>query len=95
MIVTMTKSELEAILEDKIRYAFLNYMPDFSQNMQDSSEDKSEFVTKREVAKMLSCSTSTVDNYRRAGQLKPYYLGQKYKSVRFKRAEVLALLEKE
>lgn len=54
-----------------------------------------EFLSKRMVAKMLNCSTSTVDNWRRGGKLKPYYLGMRGKAVRFKRAEVLALLEKE
>jgi len=46
------------------------------------------YVSKREAARMLSCSQGTIDNFARAGKLKRSYLG---KSVRFERAQVLGL----
>jgi|GEM_PF-2738860 len=45
-------------------------------------------LTKKEAAALLSVSTSTVDNYARAGRLTRHYIG---KSVRFERREVLGL----
>ena len=46
------------------------------------------FLTKRQAAQKLGCSTSTIDNAARAGKLTRHYLG---KTVRFKLEEVLAL----
>lgn len=52
--------------------------------------EPSEFLTKKEAATLLSCSPSTIDNYRRSGILKRHYIGS---SVRFKRAELLSIVE--
>ena len=57
-----------------------------------TATNEPEFLTKKQVAKMLNCSCSTVDNYRRSGKLKPYYLGQKNSTVRFSKNEVLELI---
>lgn len=50
--------------------------------------DPDELLKKREAAKLLSCSTSTIDNYARAGILPRHYVGR---SVRFRRSDVLAI----
>lgn len=52
------------------------------------SGEAAPYVSKREAARLLSCSQSTIDNYARAGRLKRHYIG---KSVRFDRLEVLSL----
>lgn len=49
-----------------------------------------EFLTKRQAAQKLGCSTSTIDNAARAGKLTRHYLG---KTVRFRLEEVLALAQ--
>lgn len=49
------------------------------------------YINKRQAARLLSCSTSTIDNYARAGALTRHYIG---KAVRFDRQEVLALARK-
>ncbi len=51
---------------------------------------QNEFLNKKEAAKLASLSVSTIDNLRRAGELKPYDFGS---SVRFKRSELLEYLE--
>lgn len=52
-------------------------------------EPQPEYITKTEAAKLLKCSTATIDNYRRNGKLKRYnHLGQ---IVWFKRSEVLGV----
>lgn len=51
-------------------------------------QPQSPYVTKRQAAALLACSPGTIDNHARAGILARHYVGQ---SVRFARAEVLAL----
>lgn len=48
------------------------------------------FVSKKEAARLTGLCTSSIDNAARRGQLKRHYAG---KSVRFDRAEVLALVK--
>ena len=65
----------------------------FSKNPLTSMPKKSEpndYVTKKEAAKLLSCSVSTIDNYRRSGKLNRYNVGS---AVRFKRAEIISIIE--
>lgn len=50
--------------------------------------DPEQLLTKKEAAKLLKCSTSTIDNYRRAGVLVFTKLGR---SVKFRREDILAL----
>jgi len=45
-------------------------------------------VTKKEAARLLSCSQGTISNFARDGKLKRFYIG---KGVRFDRSEVLGL----
>jgi len=55
-------------------------------------DDPERLVSKKEAARLLNCSPSTIDNAARAGKLQRHYLG---KTVRFLRKEVLALAEPE
>jgi excisionase family DNA binding protein len=50
------------------------------------------FVSKKQAARLLSCSPSTIDNHARSGKLTRHYVGAK--SVRFDRQQVLALAQK-
>jgi excisionase family DNA binding protein len=51
-----------------------------------------EYLSKSKSARLLGVSTSTIDNYVRQGKLRKYpFTG---KTVRFKRAELLALITK-
>jgi excisionase family DNA binding protein len=47
------------------------------------------YVSKREAARLIGISVSSIDNARRDGRLKAYKIGAK--AVRFDRNEVLAL----
>ena len=53
-------------------------------------DDPKQLISKKEAAELLSCSQSTIDNYRRAGVLEALKLG---KAVRFRRGDVLAVAE--
>ena len=46
------------------------------------------YVSKRQAARLLDCSLSTIDNHARSGRLTRHYIG---KTVRFDRAQVLSL----
>lgn len=50
------------------------------------------FVSKKQAARLLSCSPSTIDNHARSGKLTRHYVGGK--SVRFDRQQVLSLAQK-
>ena len=54
--------------------------------------DPNEMIDKREAAKLLSVTTTTVDNYARAGKLQKHELGPR--AVRFRKIEVLDLVKK-
>lgn len=51
-------------------------------------DDPERLISKKEAARLLGCSQSTIDNYRRAGVLEAVKLG---KAVRFRRGDVLAV----
>jgi excisionase family DNA binding protein len=51
----------------------------------------SPFITKKEAAKLISVSPSTIDNAARAGRIKRHYIGS---AVRFDRTQVLSLAKK-
>lgn len=46
------------------------------------------YVSKKEAARLLMCSQSTIDNMARDGRLTRFYVG---KSVKFQREQVLSL----
>lgn len=48
------------------------------------------YVSKKEAARLLSCSPGTIDNMARAGRLARHYIGRK--AVRFERQQVLEVL---
>lgn len=49
------------------------------------------YVGKRQAARLLDCSTGTIDNHARAGRLTRHYVG---KSVKFDRQQVLGLAKR-
>lgn len=56
--------------------------------------EDSPFLTRKEAAKLLRCSTTTIDNYRRSGKLTRARLGgNQGRKVLFLRDEVLKLTE--
>jgi excisionase family DNA binding protein len=86
MILTnLSKEDLKSIIEKSVSAAIKEHLP---KDESKAGGNPDEFVTKKEAAELLKCSTSTIDNYRRAGKLTRYHLG---KSVKFKKEDVLAL----
>lgn len=88
LIVTMTKRELEMIIEERFRHCFLSIMPIVSES--DNQPESEQLLTKKQAAKLIGVCSSTIDNHARAGNLTRRYIG---KAVRFSRDEVLKLAQ--
>jgi excisionase family DNA binding protein len=82
--ITARLSSIEAILQE------LRKESNHAQRTEGTrpGEAVGHYVSKRQAARMLDCSPSTIDNHARAGRLTRYYVG---KAVRFDRAQVLSL----
>lgn len=94
IFTALTKQDLEALVIECVQICLKRH----SAMQQQSSLQKEPpgqageaYINKRQAARLLSCSTSTIDNFARAKQLTRHYLG---KAVRFDRQEVLALAHK-
>ena len=90
VVTTLSISELEAIISDCLKNELRRATPPprHTGNELPPGEAGSAFVSKRQAARLLSCSASTIDNHARAGSLTRHYVG---KAVRFDRQEVLSL----
>ena len=58
-----------------------------------AQDDEPEFLNRAEAAKMLRVTVQSIDNYAQRGTLRKYYPGGGRRPL-FKRAEILALLER-
>ena len=89
LLVSVSREELHTLLVDTVSSVFRRLDTiESSKTEQPPSPDQ--YLSKKEAAELLSCSTSTIDNHARAGRLTRYYVG---KIVRFRRDEVLALAQ--
>jgi len=86
------RNEFQQLLFDTakmaVRAALMEYEPRPAKPEGGPAENK--FLTKKQAAQKLGCSTSTIDNAARAGKLERHYVGR---SVRFRLEEVLALAQ--
>lgn len=88
VVTTLTRQDLEALVIDCMKVVVKHHLPEQKPAAQEPGPTREGLLTKKQAAELLACSTSTVDNYARAGKLKRHYIG---KSVRFRREEVLSL----
>lgn len=86
VLTSFNKAELENIVLDCLK-AFHEHKPE--PEPEPSREDMAQLLTKKEAARLLACSPSTIDSYRRAGVLKATMIGR---AVRFTRGEVLGFI---
>ncbi len=93
VLTTLTREDLHALIIDSVNACLRRHSAERPPRREvEPGEAGSAFVSKRQAAALLDCSTSTIGNYARAGKLKRHYIGGK--SVRFDRNEVLALAER-
>jgi len=86
VLTTYDRAELENIVLDCLK-AFHESKPQ-PQPAPTPPDEPDRLINKKEAARLLGCSQSTIDNYRRAGVLEAVKLG---KAVRFRRGDVLAV----
>lgn len=86
VLTTYDRSELENIVLDCLK-AFHKHNPQPQPAPSPLQDDPDRLIGKKEAARLLGCSQSTIDNYRRAGVLQATKLG---KAVRFRRGDVLS-----
>lgn len=89
-IIQMTPEDLE----NAVYRAVERLRGDITTSAKKAAETPPEYVTKKEAARLLSCSVSTIDNYRRDGKIQKYNVGKGSGGVRFKRSEILELAKK-
>jgi len=85
-LVLVPKEELAQLIDEAIRNCLQDFLP--TQAEVPTIVDAEQLLTKKQAAKLLGVSPSTIDNHARAGRLPRRYIG---KSVRFSREEVLQL----
>ena len=90
-LVITTEQDLEAIFDRRLELAFKRFTTEPTKREDASGQAGEAFVSKRQAARLLSCSPSTIDNHARAGQLTRHYVG---KAVRFDRQQVLGLAKR-
>lgn len=88
ILTTLTADELRYLVVDAVEHTIKN----MAKNPAPAQPaDAPPYVSKREAARLIGVCPSTIDNAARAGKIKRHYVG---KSVRFERAQVLALAKK-
>lgn len=89
VLTTYDRAELENIVLDCLK-AYHQHNPQPQPAPPTPTDDPERLISKKEAARLLGCSQSTIDNYRRAGVLEAVKLG---KAVRFRRGDVLAVVQ--
>ncbi len=90
IFTALTKQDLEALVIDCVQACLKRHYATQHTTQRDEPPGQAgeAYVNKRQAARLLSCSVSTIDNFARAKQLTRHYIG---KAVRFDRQEVLSL----
>ncbi len=89
LVFSMTRRELETLVIDCVKVCLTTSAP--PPRHEDAPSEDGRLISKKSAAHLLSCSNGTIDNFRRSGRLRPFYVGR---SVKFDRAEVLGLAGK-
>lgn len=90
VITSLSYEELKTLISEALRGELKQVAP--PPRLEDTpGPDGGAYVNKRQAARLLSCSPSTIDNHARAGSLTRHYVG---KAVRFDRQEVLNLAKR-
>lgn len=89
VITSLSYEELQTLISETLRKELREIAP--PPRHEETPGEAGSLISKKSAARLLACSAGTIDNAARAGRLKRHYVGR---SVRFDRAEVLALAGK-
>lgn len=91
VFTALTKQDLEALVIDCVQVCLKRHAAQRPEKWDATPEQAGEvFVSKKQAARLLDCSQSTIDNFARSGRLTRSYVG---KAVRFDRQQVLSLAQ--
>lgn len=82
--IQITPAELKELIRETIRREFIEFAKDFQ------PKEPTEYLTRKEVVKMLNINMGTLDNWTKQGKLKSYRIGAR---VYYKRHEIDESLE--
>lgn len=89
ILTALTRDDLAAFFDHRLDLAFKRHSAQNTRPQEDApGQAAPPYVSKKEAGRLLGVCASSVDNAARRGDLKRHYVG---KSVRFDRAQVLAL----
>ena len=92
ILTAISKEDLEALVAHQLDLAFRRHSQPKQRQPDDAPGEAGQtFVSKKQAARLLDCSPSTIDNHARAGHLTRHYVG---KSVKFDRQQVLGLAKR-
>lgn len=86
LIVTMTEQELKNLVRQSVSEGVEVALLRSKQN-----EQENDLLKKTDAARLLSCSTSTIETLARHGKLTKHYVGKR--AVRYKRDQVLKIAQ--
>lgn len=90
VITSLSYEELKTLISEALRGELKQVEPSPRQE-EPPGQAREAYISKKQAARLLSCSPSTIDNHARAGSLTRHYVG---KAVRFDRQEVLSLAKR-
>ncbi|ACU92407.1 DNA binding domain protein, excisionase family [Capnocytophaga ochracea DSM 7271] len=82
--IQITPVELKELIQETIKCAFREFAKDFQ------PKEPTEYLTRKEVVKMLNINMSTLHHWTKQGKLKAYSIGAR---IYYKRHEVDEALE--
>ncbi|WP_311327222.1 helix-turn-helix domain-containing protein [Capnocytophaga sputigena] len=82
--IQITPVELKELIRETIRREFIEFAKDFQ------PKEPTEYLTRKEVQKMLNINMSTLHHWTKQGKLKAYSIGAR---IYYKRHEVDKALE--
>jgi len=91
-VLLMTAEEVETLIQKVSAATLAAFKEEISFDSNNQPGEAGEFVNKKEAAKILGCSVSSIEVFARSGKLKKHLVGAK--AVRFLRSEVLGLISR-
>jgi excisionase family DNA binding protein len=92
MLVEMPVGDLQQLIIDCVNTCLKHHKPGNTTDTRTAPAIEGQLLTKKEAANLLKVSTSTIDGYARAGVLERVKIGTGHGGVRFRQADVLAIV---
>lgn len=92
LFTALSRDELQGIIADTVNACLRHHAAQRPPQKDLPPGEAGQLISKKEAARLISCSPGSIDNFARSGKIARHYVGKK--SVRFDRGEVLALAKR-